>query len=282
MAFGPLALFGSGETSKQGRQVHEHILSRFTAPVRIAIVETPAGFQPNVGLVAAKIRDFFVKSLVNHRPEVRFVPSRARESVYDPDSPIVTEPLLWADYIFAGPGSPTYTVRHLSGTRTLTLLVERWRSGTALGLSSAAAIASGRYVLPVYEIYKAGCELCWSDGLDLPAELGLSLVVMPHWDNTEGGRELDTSRCFMGVERFRYLRRLLPRDVIILGIDEHTACLIEPELDSAVVHGAGTVTIISGDQQLVVPSGERFPLDWLRNGSPTLRRDIGSGKGLGS
>ncbi|GBD17025.1 hypothetical protein HRbin26_01937 [bacterium HR26] len=265
MTLGPVALFGSGETSKQGRQVHERLLSRFSPPVRIAIIETPAGFQPNAGLVAARIRDFFVQSLVNLRPEVRLVPARRRDGVYNPDSPIVTEPLLWADYLFAGPGSPTYMVKHLRGTRTLALLLERWRSGAAVAFASAAAIATGRYTLPVYEIYKAGFDLYWSDGLDLLAELGLCLAVMPHWNNAEGGRELDTSRCFMSVERFRYLRRMLPREAVILGIDEHTACIIEPDWQTALVHGAGTITIIAGDRELVVPSGERFPLGWLRN-----------------
>ncbi len=265
MTLGPVALFGSGETSKQGRQVHERLLSRFSPPVRIAIIETPAGFQPNAGLVSAKIRDFFVQSLVNLRPEVRFVPARRRGGVYDPDSPIVTEPLIWADYLFAGPGSPTYMVRHLHGTRMLALLLERWRTGAAVAFASAAAIATGRYTLPVYEIYKAGFDLSWGDGLDLLSELGLCLAVLPHWNNSEGGRELDTSRCFMGVERFRFLRRMLPREAVVLGIDEHTACVIEPDSETALVHGAGTVTILARDRELVIPSGEQFPLSWLQD-----------------
>jgi hypothetical protein len=43
-----IALFGSGETSKRGRLVHEYLFRRLPVPVQIAIVETPAGLQPNV------------------------------------------------------------------------------------------------------------------------------------------------------------------------------------------------------------------------------------------
>ncbi len=41
---GPLVLFGSGETARSGREVHDEVLSRFPSPVRIAILPTPAGF----------------------------------------------------------------------------------------------------------------------------------------------------------------------------------------------------------------------------------------------
>ena len=68
--------------------------------------------------------------------------------------------------------------------------------------ASAGAIAIGRYTLPVYEIYKAGHDLHWQDGLDLFGPFGLNLAFVSHWNNGEGGADLDTSHCFMGKERF--------------------------------------------------------------------------------
>ncbi len=67
---GPLVLFGSGETSRSGRQVHEEVLRRSPSPVRIAILPTPAGFQPNVDAVAGRLADLARQSLANHRPEI--------------------------------------------------------------------------------------------------------------------------------------------------------------------------------------------------------------------
>ncbi len=264
MPYGPVALFGSGETSRHGRRAHEAVFRRLAPPVRVAILETPAGFQPNVAAISTKLRDFFQQSLRNYAPEVRMVPARRRGGVYDPDAPLVIEPLERANYLFAGPGSPTYCVRHLAGTRTYDLLCRRWAEGAAVSLASAAAIAFGRFALPVYEIYKVGEDLHWVAGLDLFRAVGLDLTILPHWNNSEGGSELDTSHCFAGAERFRYLRRMLPPTTTILAIDEQTACVLDPEREEVEVFGAGQARVIRGQQETAVPSGERFGFDLLR------------------
>ena len=264
MPNGPIALFGSGETSRRGRQVHSELLQRLPQPVRVAILETPAGFQPNVGVVSGKLRTFFEQNLRNFEPAVSVVAARQRGGVFDPDSPEVARPLLQADYIFAGPGSPTFMMRQLAGTRTLELLLRRNADGATLSFASAAAISVGRFVLPVYEIYKVGDALHWLPGLDLFAPLGLNLAILPHWNNNEGGSELDTSHCFMGAERFRYLKRMLPTDTTILALDEHTACILEPEDESVLVMGAGSVTVISGAGEASFGDGARFLFNQLR------------------
>lgn len=264
MPRGPIALFGSGETSRRGRQVHSELLRRLPSPVRIAILETPAGFQPNVAVVSGKLRAFFDQSLGNFQPIISIVPARQRGGVFDPDSPEIIAPMTEADYIFAGPGSPTYAVRQLRGTLTLERLCQRNDEGATLSFASAAAISVGRFALPVYEIYKAGDDLHWQPGLDIFRGMGFDLTVVPHWNNNEGGTELDTSHCFMGAERFRYLKRMLPNGNVILAIDEHTSCILEPEENSGLVMGAGTVTVIDGDCEVLLEDGQRFSLDLLR------------------
>ena len=81
----------------------------------------------------------------------------------------------------------------------------------------------------VYEIFKAGADLGWDDGLHLLPLLGLGVdpVIVTHWNNTEGGAGLDTTHCYMGQERFDRLVEMLPSAEAILGIDEHTACILE-------------------------------------------------------
>ncbi len=265
MPSGPIALFGSGETSRRGRQVHSQLMSRLPVPVKIAILETPAGFQPNVSVVSGKLRAFFETSLKEFQPIISTIPARQRGGIFDPDSPQIIAPLNDADYIFAGPGSPTYTVRQLLGTRTLQTICDRHAAGATLAFASAAAISMGRFALPVYEIYKVGEDLHWQPGLDIFKPLGLDLAILPHWNNNEGGSELDTSHCFMGAERFRFLRRLLPRETVILAIDEHTACVLEPEKGTGFVMGAGKALIMRADLEKQIDDGESFSLDLLRS-----------------
>jgi hypothetical protein len=70
------------------------------------------------------------------------------------------------------------------------------------------------------------------------------LVFVPHWNNQDGGEELDTSRCFMGKPRFAELVELIPSELTILGIDEQTAMIVDPQACSCQVVGLGGVTLI--------------------------------------
>ena len=78
--------------------------------------------------------------------------------------------------------------------------------------ASAAAVTVGRFSLPVYEIYKVGKPIHWLDGLDLlsPLGFGAHCVVVPHFDNAEGGTH-DTRFCYMGERRLAVMEELLPR-----------------------------------------------------------------------
>lgn len=273
MTSGTLALLGSGETSSQGRKIHDYLMARIgTVPVRVALLETPVGFQPNAHDVYQKIGAYLEKSLQNYRPQVEYVAAHRKESALDaanrpsPSSADAEGLLLEADYIFSGPGSPTYAARNLQATRSLDLLAEAYRRGATLVLSSAAAIAAGNSVMRVYEIFKAGADLGWEDGLHLLPLLGLGVdpVIVTHWNNAEGGAGLDTTHCYMGQQRFDRLVEMLPSAEAILGIDEHTACILEKGGSTFRVMGAGGATIINNDRTTRVPAGESFPVSLLR------------------
>lgn len=113
-----------------------------------------------------------------------------------------------------------------------------------LVLASAATISISRFALPVYEIYKVGEDLHWKEGLNFFGLYGLSMVFIPYWNNNEGGAELDTSRCFMGRERFARLVELLPAPSLVIGIDEKTALFMDLASMTARVIGIGGVTLI--------------------------------------
>jgi hypothetical protein len=260
---GAVALFGSGETAPTGRRVHEMLLQQLDPPIDVAVLETPAGFQPNAAWVAGRLAEFVEQHLRNFRPQVTVVPARRRDGPHGSDDPELVAPLLTADYVFAGPGSPTYTVRHLADTWAWHLIRVRQRRGTILALASAAAIAVGAHALPVYEIYKAGADLHWVDGLDLFGPYGLELAVVTHWDNQDGGAHLDTCCGFMGVERMCQLEGLLPPSATLLGIDEHSAVILDFAQGTGRVMGRGGVTIRRSGEEQVFTSGQSFPLNAL-------------------
>jgi hypothetical protein len=247
---GPIVLFGSGETSPSGQKIFNTIFSRMASglppntPLQVAILETPAGFELNSAQVAGKVGEFIAHRLQNYNPLVSLVPARRRGTPFSPDNPDILVPLLEADVIFLGPGSPSYAVRQLSNSLAWQYLVARHRLGTGLALASAATIAIGACALPVYEIYKVGEEIHWKDGLNLLGAFGLPVVFVPHWDNNEGGENLDTSRCFMGRERFDLLVKMLPKGQTVVGIDEKTGLSINFHAQQCTVLGKGGVTLI--------------------------------------
>ncbi|MBI2847323.1 MAG: hypothetical protein HYX82_05515 [Chloroflexi bacterium] len=225
-------------------------------PVRVAVLETPAGFQPNSALVAQKVGDFLCHHLQNYQPEVAIVPARRRGTDFSPDNPDIVAPIQQANVIFMGPGSPTYAVRQLQGSLAWHTVLARHRLGAALILASAATIAASAYALPVYEIFKSGEDLHWHPGLDLFGPYGLSLVFISHWNNQEGGDELDTSRCYMGRSRFEGLLDILPSKATVIGIDEHTALIVNIAEEICHVMGRGSVAILRrGEEQRTFHTG---------------------------
>ncbi len=84
------------------------------------------------------------------------MPARKRGSEFSPDDPALVHPLLEADLIFMGPGSPTYAVRQLRDSLAWHYLLARHQLGATLVFASAAVVAISAFALPVYEIYKVG------------------------------------------------------------------------------------------------------------------------------
>ena len=246
---GLVTLLGSGERTPSGRRIFDWLFRRLPAPVRVAILETPAGFEPNSDHVARQIGESLRHHLRNHDPQVTIVPARKRGTLFSPDDTSIAGLLPGADAIFAGPGSPTYAVRQFKGSLTWQTLVACHRLGAAVILASAAAIASGTLALPVYEIYKVGEDLHWHEGLDFLGAFGLRLVVIPHWNNQDGGEALDTSHGYMGRDRFESLLGLLPSGLTVVGIDEQTALVLDLAAGHCTVLGKGGVTVLrSGNE----------------------------------
>lgn len=232
-----IVLFGSGETAKVSVETHSYIFTGMRKDqIKIVLLTTPAGFQPNVNAVYQELADFFTDHLPNFHPEVKILEINDRNEANKDE---VIAPINQADYIFTGPGSPTYAINQLKSTKALALIKQRLAAGASLGLASAATVAMSKYALPVYEIFKVGEPLHWQKGLDLyPKELEVE-VVIPHFNNSEGGGNLDTSYCYMGKARFAKLRSLLPQGTRMMGIDEHTAVVFDRQQNQVKTFGRG-------------------------------------------
>ena len=262
-----LTIMGSGETSPTMVSTHRMLVGKLPKPVRAALLDTPYGFQENAPELATKAVEYFNTS-INVALDV------AGLTEISAGDALATEKGLQlvadAQYVFAGPGSPSYALRQWSGTPLAGLLMKKLRSGGIVTFASAAALTLGKYTLPVYEIYKAGEPPRWLDGLDILSELGIKAALIPHYNNAEGGHH-DTRFCYMGERRLSFLERELPEDVYVLGVDEHTGVVLDVDADEATVVGKGVVTIRVRGASQEFASGTVIPLDKLRDPSTSAR-----------
>ncbi len=262
---GLIVLFGSGEMSPTGRKIHEAVFKQMgvTGPVRIGILETPTGFEVNaIHGWPERMEEFLEKSLRNYKPVVTRIHAWTKGGEYSTDDPGVVDRILDQDYLYCGAGSPTYVVKHLKDSLAWDHVRKVFKNGTTLCLGSATAVAISRFVLPVYEIFKAGEDLHWVDGLDLLAPWIPNLVIIPHWNNEEG-EDFDTTRSWMGQARFEKLAALLPKDATILGIDEQTACVMDMEKKEIDVLGVGNAYVIKKGRESVFRAGRSIAFDVL-------------------
>ena len=257
-----LTIMGSGETAPTMIKVHRELLERVGPPA--VVLDTPFGFQENADEIAAKAVAYFRESVGTDLAVATYRSSQTDDTVsYE----TMLARLREANYVFAGPGSPSYALEQWRDSSVPAILGSKLREGGAITFASAAALVVGTHTVPVYEIYKVGQEPHWLDGLDLLAGAHLRATVIPHYDNAEGGTH-DTRYSYLGERRLQKMEQQLPADVFILGVDEHTACILDLEADTATVTGLGAVTIRrhghSTRHRSSPPRLRRLPSKWIR------------------
>ncbi len=248
-----LAIMGSGETTPTMAKTHRQLFERLgPPPVPAVVVGTPYGFQMNAADISSRTVGYFQESVGRQVA----VASLARLDGADPvevESDLAA--IAQAKWVFAGPGSPTYSLRQWRASPVPSLLAEKLAHGGCLVFASAAALTLGRWSVPVYEIYKVGEDPHWVEGLDLLSPFGLVVAVVPHFDNAEGGTH-DTRYCYLGEQRLREMERRLPPEGWVLGVDEHTALILDLGAGTATVSGRGAVTLRHREAQAVLAAGE--------------------------
>jgi hypothetical protein len=276
MTKGVLALLGSGETAPGMTKVHRQLLERL-GDVRAVNLDTAYGFQENVPQMTTKLVEYFATSLQTMMAPLHFT---SYEKSSELERAIVKQQVRAANYVFAGPGSPSFA---LGQWRPLGLegdLEQVLADSGTICFASAAAATVGAFAVPVYEIYKVGTTPYWLEGLNLMATMGLNCVVIPHFDNNEGGN-YDTRYCYLGERRLLSLESQLPVGVATLGVDEHTALVIDLEADSLQVLGKSHGYWRLNGESTVLANGSTTSLEELRSMVPSGdRRSIPAVKPL--
>ncbi|HTA09947.1 MAG TPA: hypothetical protein VK836_15620, partial [Streptosporangiaceae bacterium] len=205
-----LAIMGSGETSPTMVTVHKALVDRLggTHPDAI-LLDTPYAFQENAADISSRAVSYFATSV---GLDVAVVASSDADVCEDggragsgfgvrPGSSAAraaAASIRAADWVFAGPGSPSYALSRWRDAPLGQALRERIAIGSGVTvLASAAAATAGLAAVPVYEIYKVGAPPHWLPGLDLLAAADLRVALIPHYDNAEGGTH-DTRYCYLG------------------------------------------------------------------------------------
>jgi hypothetical protein len=263
-----IVVMGSGETAPTMVKVHREVFAA-CPPGPAVMLDTPFAFQMNRDELVTRTRAYFAQS-VGQDVDVA-VWSGTEGPAQEEKSLALLDRAAWA---FAGPGSPTYALRRWRGTRVPAALAGVVRRGGTVVLGSAAAVTLGSHAVPVYEIYKVGADPAWADGLDLLGELtGVAAAVVPHYDNKEGATH-DTRYCYLGEERLALLEESLPDEVGVLGVDEHTAMVIDVEARTMTVSGNGLVSVRRRGTTATFAAGESIGLDEL---SALLRGERAAG-----
>ena len=86
--------------------------------------------------------------------------------------------------------------------------------------------------------------------------------MIPHYDNAEGATH-DTRFCYLGEDRLAALEAQLPDHVGVLGVDEHTAVVVDVEARTITVAGNGVMSVRRRGATRTFAAGESFGLDVL-------------------
>jgi cyanophycinase len=223
---GPLALVGGDELSP-GNEPQDELLVAAAGAGPAFVLATAAGRQRPDLAVANAVRWFGRLGL-----EVEELPAVRRSDV---TSSANAERARRGRFFYLVGGDPGLVPKTLAGTPVWDAIVGAWREGAALAGSSAGAMALGAWTLvrermPGDHLRRA-----------VPA-LGLvpGVAVVPHFE-TFGHRWVDGARTAVPA-------------AVLLGLDERTAAVWRGGGWRAL--GAGSVTVIRGDERRVATGGE--------------------------
>jgi cyanophycinase len=229
-ALGPLALVG-GDELNPGNEEQDRILVAAAGEGPAYVLATAAGRQqPDLAVANAK-RWFAGLGL-----EVEELAATARKHVADPE---LVRRAEGGRFFYLVGGDPGLVPKVLGGTQLWAAIVAAWRRGSALGGSSAGAMAFGEWTL-TRDRMPGDTMRRYTPALALLP----GVAVLPHFD-TFGHRWSEGA-----------LENTPKPDVVLLGIDERTAAtFVDGRWE---VRGPGGVTVITAKERRAFASGSKI------------------------
>lgn len=203
---GTIVLAGSGEFGQSMDELDGHIIKKLGNP-KIAIIPTAAGREPDWHIWIDRGLEHF--GHIGGQPEgVELI---RRE---DANSPAIVKKLTSFDFFYFSGGDPGYLLDTLKGSPSWDVIYQRFQDGATLAGSSAGAMALGSKLWArIYDFVNHKRIKPWEEGLGV-----VNFGIIPHFDLIN--KDLNTLQ--KGL-----FKRLIPRDMEILGIDELTAYVRE-------------------------------------------------------
>jgi cyanophycinase len=220
---GTLALIGGGEWREGCREFDAELLARAGAK-EVVVLPTAAAFE-HPGRVVERAVTYFADLDASVRPLE--VLRRA-----DAEDRTLAESVADARFVYVADGSPLHLRSALKDSALFDAIVKAYRRGAVIAASGAGAtVLCDPMVDPRGGAYTVG--------------LGIvrDLAVFPyHGTAADHLRERSID--------------LLPRTATLVGLDEETALIREPDATWRVA-GAGVVTVYDGRRTTVVDSGAK-------------------------
>ena len=242
---------GSGETAPTMAKVHRQLLGRLgRPPVPAVLLDTPYGFQENADEITARALEYF-RDNVGYPMTLAPFRSQAGGSARAGDG---GGPRPRGALPVRGARQPELRAAQWRGTEVPSIVADKLRHGGIVTFASAAALTLGSHTRAGVRDLQGGRAARWLAGLDLLSVHGLPVAVIPHYDNAEGGTH-DTRFCYLGERRLAVLESMLPAGHFVLGVDSHTALVLDFVEATATVMGLGTVTVRADGRSEVFASG---------------------------
>ena len=231
---GAIALVGSGEYLDAMNTTDAYLIETLGGKKHawVALLPTASGLEEGgpsywnkLGLAhfeALGVKDVRATEIVN------------RDSAFDQKQ---LELLRDANFFYFSGGNPQHIIETLRGSPAWDIISSAYEQGAVLAGCSAGAMALSGHTISIRQAM-AGEKLKWVDALGIVSQI----VVFPHFDRMSN---------FIDQQLFQELLATLPKDHVVLGIDEDTALVrtgFASEASQWQVMGRQTVKMYQYDQ----------------------------------
>ncbi|MEI6043901.1 MAG: Type 1 glutamine amidotransferase-like domain-containing protein [Chloroflexota bacterium] len=244
---GALALVGSGEYTPAMNETDRSLLETVGGPsaARVVIMATASGLEdPSSPARWTRMGLDHFQKLGTHVEAAEIL---QREDASDPHWLSLLEKANF--YYFSG-GSPQHLIETLRDTPAWRIIQQGWQNGAVLAGCSAGAMALGGYTASVRSVMR-GDGPGWIPALGwLPG-----LITLPHFDRMAG---------YAGPEMFHQLLSHIPKETLLVGVDEDTALVrgINSVASNWQVLGRQSVSLFSSvGKATIYRKGEDVPLN---------------------